>query len=141
MKKEGILWFFANNELRDNLERRLKIHHKRCIMSMQIIDYFTTGGKNLILSYIDKLPKETKTRILKLRKEIEESDYKIFEILDTKKLFGKLYEIRISNQRIAYVIIDKEMVYFVHIFKKQKNKTEKDDLDIAINRARKKGII
>lgn len=108
---------------------------------MKIIDYYTVGGKNLILSYIEKLPKDIKIKILKLRKEIEENDCKIFDILDTKKLFGKLYEIRISNQRIAYIIIDKEIVYFIHIFKKQKNKTEKSDLNIAIERAKKKGII
>lgn len=108
---------------------------------MKIVDYVTKGGKNLILTHIEKLPKESKIKILKLRKEIEEREYTFFEILDTKKLFGKLYEIRISNQRIAYVIVDKEIVYFVHIFKKQKNKTEKEDLNVAIERARKKGII
>ena len=108
---------------------------------MKIVDYTTKGGKNLILSYIEKLPNELKIKVLKLRKEIEENDYRIFEILDTKKLLGKLYEIRVSNQRIAYVVVDKEVVYFVHIFKKQKNKTEKDDLNIAIERVKKKGII
>ena len=108
---------------------------------MKIIDYMTLGGKNVILDYIMSLPVKTKTKILILRKEIESNDKTIFEKLDTKKLFGKLYEIRLSNQRIAYVVVENDKVYFLHIFQKQKNKTEKNDINLAIERAKRKGVI
>jgi phage-related protein len=60
--------------------------------------------------------------------------------LDTRQLKGKLWEIRFSQNRIAYVVVDKKNIHFLHIFKKQKGKTEKFDLDIAIQRANELGL-
>lgn len=106
---------------------------------MKIIDYQTIGGKNVIISYIEKLPKNEKVIAYKIRESIFKYGLLAFEKLNTKKLVDKIYEIKFSNQRIAY-ILDGDKVYFLHMFQKQKNKTEKKDLLIAIKRAKKEGI-
>ena len=107
---------------------------------MEIVDYETIGGKNLILEYISNLPTKEREIALKIRSKIEKDGFVAFEILNTRKLIGKVYEIKFSNQRIAYVIKNDELVYFLHMFQKQKNKTEKKDIFIAIKRAKEKGV-
>lgn len=108
---------------------------------MKIYDYTTLGGKNLILNYIEKLPIEPKVKALQIRRMIEDEGVNAFTKLNTRRLFSKLYEIKFSNQRIAYVIVGNEYVYFLHIFQKQKNKTERNDIDLAIERAKRKGVL
>ncbi|MDO5440360.1 MAG: type II toxin-antitoxin system RelE/ParE family toxin [Erysipelotrichaceae bacterium] len=107
---------------------------------MEIFDYTTSGGKNVILSYIDSLPIELKIVAYGIRKKIRDDGLIAFQALNTRKLKGKLYEIKFSNQRIMYVIRDSDRVYFLHICKKQKNKAEKKDIDLAIKRAKDGGL-
>lgn len=94
----------------------------------------------MILEYISNLPKKEREISLKVRSKIENDGFVAFEILNTRKLIGKLYEIKFSNQRIAYVIKNDELVYFLHMFQKQKNKIEKKDIFISIMRAKEKGV-
>lgn len=107
---------------------------------MIIYDYTTAGGKNLILEYILKLPKAEMVEIIDVRNEIELSGLDAFQKLVTRQLRGKLWEIKISQTRIMYVIINAESVAFVHICKKQKGKAEKKEIDIAIRRAKTEGL-
>ncbi len=108
---------------------------------MQIYDYVTTGGKNVILEYIDALPDKERLEIYDIRKEISISGYNAFEKLTTRQLRGKLWEIKASHNRIFYVIRDEETVYFLHICKKQKGKAAKKDLKTALSRGRNEGLI
>ena len=41
-------------------------------MSMDIYDYTTSGGKNLIMEYIDALPAASKAEVLATRQQIRE---------------------------------------------------------------------
>lgn len=107
---------------------------------MDIYDYTTKGGKNVILNYIDSLPNDIKVIAYNIRKVISRDGMIAFEALNTRKLKGKLYEIKFSNQRIMYVIKNINSVYFLHICKKQKNKTENKDLELAIKRAKSEGL-
>ena len=107
---------------------------------MEIYDYTTNGGKNVIMDYIFKLPKSIQVIALNIRKVISEDGIEAFNLLDTRKLKGKLYEIKFSNQRIMYVIKDSDSVYFLHICKKQKNKAEKKDIELAIKRAKNENL-
>ena len=56
---------------------------------MDIYDYTTSGGKNLILEYINKLPNQEKLEILEIRKEIRISGLDSFKKLNTRQLRGK----------------------------------------------------
>lgn len=108
---------------------------------MEIYDYTTSGGKNLILDYIESLPDSLKVEILATRQLIHDKGMEAFQLLRTRQLFNKLWEIKISQERIMYVIKDKDSVYFLNICKKQKGKAEKQELETARNRAKSYGLL
>lgn len=103
---------------------------------MDIHDYETSGGKNLIKEYISTRPMEERKEIYRIRHEIILNGMLAFKELDIRQLRGKLYEIKYVNNRIMYVIRDGENVYFLHACQKQKGKAEKYDIDTALRRAK-----
>ena len=108
---------------------------------MIINDYHTAGGKNVIMDHIQKLPIKEKAEALAIRQNIETDGIEAFEILSTRQLYKKLYEIKFSQQRIMYVIKDTENVYFLHMCKKEKKKAKTKDLDVAKKRAKEQGLL
>lgn len=108
---------------------------------MNIYDYTTSGGKNLIIDYINSLPPALRAEILEVRQLIHERGMDAFPLLDTRQLFKKLWEIKILQERIMYVIQDQNSVYFLNICKKEKGKAEKQELEKAKKRARAAGLI
>ena len=108
---------------------------------MKIYDYTTAGGKNLILSYIDDLSAPEKAEIYAVRQLIADEGLDAFPLLTTRQLYKKLWEIKISQERIMYVIQDQNSVFFLHICKKQKGKAEKQELEKAKKRAKAEGLI
>lgn len=54
--------------------------------------------------------------------------------LITKKLVYDIFEIKISKHRFAYCYMKGNIVYILHAFRKNKQKTEKKDLTIALKR-------
>lgn len=108
---------------------------------MEIYDYLTSGGKNVILDYIDDLPKDERLEIYDIRDEIRQNGLDAFEKLNTRQLRGKLWEIKVNKNRIMYVIINYESVAFLHICKKQKDKAEKQEIEKAIKRGQREGIL
>ncbi len=108
---------------------------------MDIYDYTTRGGKNVITNYIDKLSAKERLEIYDIRQEIRKHGMDAFEKIDTRQLRGKLWEIRVSQTRIMYVIVDTNGVAFLHICKKQKGKAEKQELEKALERAKRENLI
>ena len=108
---------------------------------MNIYDYTTSGGKNLIMEYIDVLPAASKAEVLATRQQIREKGIEAFSLLVTRQLYKKLWEIKISQERVMYVIQDQESVYFLNICKKQKGKAEKQELEKAKKRAKAAGLL
>jgi phage-related protein len=107
---------------------------------LQIHDYFTAGGKNVIKAYLHDLPNEERTHGYLIRHSIVAKGLEAFAELNTRPIRGKLWEIKFSANRIMYVIADADNVHFFHICKKQKDKAEKMDIDIAIRRAKEQGF-
>ena len=103
---------------------------------MNIHDYTTSGGKNLIKDYISTRPMNERREIYKIRHAIILNGFLAFQELNTRQLRGKLYEIKYSENRIMYVIKDGDNVYFLHACQKQKGKAEKFEVDTALLRAR-----
>ena len=103
---------------------------------MDIHDYTTTGGKNLIKEYISTRPMDERREIYKIRHEIILNGFAAFQELNTRQLKGKLYKVKYTDNRIMYVIRDSDNVYFLHACQKQKGKAEKFELDTAIKRAK-----
>jgi phage-related protein len=108
---------------------------------MDIHDYTTTGGKNVIKEYISTLPMDERREIYQIRHRIILYGLPAFQELNTRQLRGKLYEIKHSNNRIMYVIKDGDNVYFLHACQKQKGKAEKFEMDTAIQRAREANLL
>ena len=65
---------------------------------MEIYDYTTFGGKNLIKEYIENLPDALKTEILYTRQLIREKGVEAFAFLITRQVYRKLWEIKISQE-------------------------------------------
>jgi len=108
---------------------------------MEILDYCTSGGKNLIKEYLSSLPVPERTYGYGIRHKIIQEGLEAFEGLDTRQLFGKLWEIKFFDNRIMYVIFDRNTVHFLHACKKQKDKAEKFEIKKAIDRAKKKNLL
>lgn len=108
---------------------------------MDIYDYTTRGGKNVITNYIDKLSAKERLEIYDIRQEIRKHGMDAFEKIDTRQLRGKLWEIRVSQTRIMYVIVDTNGVAFLHICKKQKGKAEKQEIEKELERAKRENLI
>jgi phage-related protein len=108
---------------------------------MEIHEWETAGGKNEIAEYFKKLPEYEQAEYNSVKNAIETIGYSAFEGLNTRQLQGKLWEIKISQNRIMYVISDGENVYFLHACKKQKGKAEQKDLKKAISRAKRANLL
>jgi phage-related protein len=104
---------------------------------MNVHHYETRGGKDLILEYIDKLPKNEKAEGLVILKRLQDEGLTALDVLNTRQLRQKLWEIKFNNSnRIMYVVADGDNMYLLHACKKQKGKAEKFELNTAINRVK-----
>ena len=108
---------------------------------MDIIDYCTQGGKNLIKEYLSSLPISERTYGYGIRHKIIKDGLKAFDGLNARQIQGKLWEIKFFDNRIMYVILDKDSVYFLHACKKQKGKAEKFEFEKALYRAKECNLI
>lgn len=107
---------------------------------MQIHDYHTDGGKNVIKEYLSALPENERVVGYKIRHKIILDGLEAIEALNTRQLRGKLWEIKFSKNRIMYVIADEDNIYFLHACQKQKGKAEQFELEKAIQRAKEGGF-
>lgn len=103
---------------------------------MNIHDYETAGGKNIIKEYLNQLPIDEKTTGYTIRNNIKRDGLSAFDGIDTRQLKKKLWEIKFSKNRLMYVIVDQDNVYFVHACRKQKGKAEQFELEKAISRVK-----
>jgi phage-related protein len=62
-------------------------------------------------------------------------------LLTTRQLRGKLREIKFTDNRIMYVLVDGDNIHFLHACKKQKGKAEKFEIDKALQRAKELKLI
>jgi phage-related protein len=107
---------------------------------MNVFDYITAGGKDLINEYLDKLEPQESSEGYRIKRAIEEDGLNALELLNTRHLIGKLWEIKFNyRDRFMYVIADENNFYILHVCKKQKGKAEKFELNKAIKRAKELG--
>ena len=108
---------------------------------MDIHDYTTIGGKNLIKEYISSRPISERRELYNIRHKIILNGQVAFQELDTRQLRGKLYEIKHSSNRVMYVIRDSDNVFFLHACQKQKEKAEKFEIEKALKRAKELDLV
>ena len=106
---------------------------------MKIHRYESNSGKDLILSYIEKLTLPEKVDAYSIMEKMEENR---FDELTIKTWRGKISEVYFyKHNRIFYVVADSENLYLLHACRKKKNKTEKNDEEKIIKRAKELGQV
>lgn len=104
---------------------------------MTLHSYFSSSGRDLILDYINSLPEAEKTDGLSVLELMENGE---FDKIRFKRWEKKVYEVYFQkDNRIFYIVVDKENIYLLHSCRKQKNKTEKIDVKIVKKRAKELG--
>jgi phage-related protein len=110
---------------------------KDIIKKMKIGYYKTPSGRSPVEEFILGLPKADQARFIDVYDGIRQHGLNYHEVT-FRHLKGKLWEIRFSapggGYRIAYVLIDKDLMFWLHVFKKTTQKTPKNDLWIAEKR-------
>lgn len=102
---------------------------------MQVYSYRTSGGKDLIIEYLENLPVKEKAEGYYIIKLLENEGIGAFELLETRQVEGKLWEIKFyRHNRLFYVLVDVENIYLLHACKKQKGKAEKFEIIKAKSR-------
>lgn len=104
---------------------------------MKVFFYETSGGNSPIKKFIDGLPELDQARFFEVIAEIEKYGLGALRVI-FKPLEGKLWEIKFrsvqSSFRVAYVILEKDTMTWLHVFKKKTQKTSRQDLEIARKR-------
>ncbi len=104
---------------------------------MQIAFYQSSAGRSPVEDFIRGLPKADQARFADVFKGIREYGLECPRVT-FKPLRGKLWEIKFQAKgggyRIAYVLIRKDQMLWLHVFKKTSQKTPTGDLAIAEKR-------
>lgn len=101
---------------------------------MKVHSYYNASGKDQILKYIEKLSKDEKIDGYHVLQCMEQDR---MDELQIKPWQGKVWEVYFyKHNRIFYVTIHGDEVYLLHACRKQKNKTEKTDVQIVKSRAK-----
>lgn len=101
--------------------------------------YETESGREPIIEYIlNKVDSEKEqTVLLDMIETLKEHGAKYLtekNDLITKKLVDDIFEIKIFKHRFSYCYMKGNIVYILHAFRKNKQKTEKKDLKITLKR-------
>lgn len=105
---------------------------------MYLRTYKTSSGTDVIVAYTLSLDDVYEQAIiLELMKSIDSKGAKYLiqkDKVNTRKLADGLFEIKILKNRFAYMYLKNNYVYMLHAFRKEKQKTEKNDLELAKKR-------
>ncbi|MDA8334578.1 MAG: type II toxin-antitoxin system RelE/ParE family toxin [Peptococcaceae bacterium] len=102
---------------------------------MGVFTYHTSGGKDLILEYINSLPKDECAIGYAIIDKLEKDGFDALQFLDTRQIKSKLWEIKFRKQnRIFYVRVEDKNVYLLHACKKHKEKVETFEIETAEKR-------
>lgn len=107
------------------------------ICIMRVFFYEKSSGKSPIKKFIDGLPKVDQARFLEVIDEISENGLSASRVV-FKPIEGKLWEIKFrsekSGYRVFYVMLEKDLMVWLHAFNKKTQKTPKKELDVARKR-------
>ena len=107
------------------------------IMQMKIYLYETEAGNSPIKKFIDKLAKDDQARFIEVFDAIEEHGFAATRVT-FKPIEGKLWEIKFKSPRagyrVLYVLLEQDMMVWLHAFSKKTQKTPLTELNIARKR-------
>jgi phage-related protein len=107
-------------------------------MAMMKIYFYETGaGNSPLKKFIDKLPEKDQARFNEVFNEIETHGLNASRLI-FKPIEGKLWEIKFKSEskgyRILYVLVEQDMMIWLHAFVKKTQKTPVNELKVARQR-------
>ncbi len=104
---------------------------------MKVIFYKNPSGRSPVQDFIEGLPKSEYADFYEVRRGVEKWGLAFSEV-EFRQLQGKLWKIKFRTKggryRIAYMLVEAEVMVWLHIFKKTRQKTHSNDLKTAIKR-------
>ena len=100
---------------------------------MIVKKYQTSRGRSPIDDFIENLPKDGQAEIYAVLEDVEEQGTNA-PLVSMRQIRGKLWEIRISQSRIFYVVIQRDIMVLLHAYKKQGGKAPSKEIDTALRR-------
>jgi phage-related protein len=88
-----------------------------------------------VKDYIDALPTRQREEAAAILSDLQEHGLDA-PWASLRKIEGKLWEIRISQSRFFYVMIDADLMILLHAYKKQGQKAPRREIDTALKRMR-----
>lgn len=86
-----------------------------------------------VSDYIDKLPKEQSAMIYAVLEDIKQYGLQA-PLVSMRHIKGKLWEIKISQTRIFYLVIEGNTMVLLHAYKKQGQKAPQHEIETALRR-------
>lgn len=86
-----------------------------------------------MLYYIQNLAKPERARFLEALDQVERRGLDAVRV-EFRQIDGKLWEIKIGSHRVFYVVIDRDEMVLLHVYKKQRQKLPIKEREIAIRR-------
>ncbi len=100
---------------------------------MTVTFFKTPSGRSPVLEYIHELVKPERARVFEALDQIERHGFDAIRV-QFRQVEGKLWEIKVSSQRILYVVIEREDLVLLHAYKKQGQKLPIHERDLATKR-------
>ncbi len=86
-----------------------------------------------VSGYIDKLPKVQSAMIYAVLEDIKQYGLQA-PLASMRQIKGKLWEIKILQTRIFYVVIEGNTMVLLHAYKKQSQKAPQHEIETALSR-------
>lgn len=102
---------------------------------MRVRFYETASGRVPVLEYLDTLQAEEAAGVAEVFVRIERQGLSGSGVT-TRQISGKLWEVKISAQRVFYVLVTGPEIVFLHAYKKQGAKAPIREIETAERRLR-----
>jgi len=104
---------------------------------MKVLFYKTASGRSPVEDFMKTLSTADQGRFRDVYEGITEYGLECPRVI-FRQLSGKLWEIKFNSEggkyRIAYLVVDKELMIWLHAFKKATQRTPHNDLAVAEKR-------
>lgn len=99
---------------------------------MKIRFYLTAAGANPVVKYLDGLDGKDATEVFASLRYIE--IHGLDGSVVCRPISGKLWELKVSQQRVFYVVVSGPEVVLLHAYKKQGQKAPRGEIEVALKR-------
>lgn len=102
---------------------------------MRLVSYQTARGVAPVAEYLESLDIRERATLTAAFEEISERGLDARGI-GFRQIDGKLWEIRVSAHRVFYVVLRKDEMVLLHVYRKWTRKTPPREIEIARRRMR-----